>query len=64
MRIFKCYSPRAIAKHVKLFFKGRIYINGRGGYTFEHGKVVMPEKPDRVHSDTVTEINRQISSIS
>jgi hypothetical protein len=64
MRIFKFYSPLAIAKHVKLFFKGRIYINGRGGYVFERGRVVMPEKPDQVHSDTVTEINRRIQSLS
>ena len=64
MRIFKKYSPRVIAKYVKFFFRGRLYINGRGGYTFEHGRMVMPPDADRVHSDTVIEINRLISSIS
>lgn len=61
MRIFKQYSPRLIAKHVKFFFKGRLYIKGRGGYTFEYGKLVMPQQADEVHSDTVTEINQCIT---
>ena len=29
MRIFKKYLPVMIAKYVKTFFKGRIYIQGR-----------------------------------
>ena len=35
MRIFKKYLPVMIAKYVKTFFKGRIYIQGRGGYEFD-----------------------------
>ncbi len=64
MRIFKNYSPKVVAKYVKFFFKGRLYINGRGGYVFEHGRVVMPRSADPIHHATVTEINRQISSLS
>ncbi|MGN1357582.1 MAG: DUF1107 domain-containing protein [Succinivibrionaceae bacterium] len=64
MRIFKQYSPRLIAKYVKFFFKGRIYIKGRGGYTFEYGKVVMPNKADNIHTVTVSEINNCITHLS
>ncbi len=64
MRIFKQYSPKQIAKHVKFFFKGRLYIKGRGGYTFEYGKLVMPVQADDLHSLTVSEINNCIANLS
>lgn len=41
MKIFKKYSPKHIARYVKAFFKGRIYIQGRGAYEFNHGKLIM-----------------------
>ena len=64
MRIFKKYLPFMIAKYVKTFFKGRIYIQGRGGYEFDKGHLVMPATPDHVHKNTVTEVNSTISQLS
>ena len=55
MRIFKKYFPALIAKYVRTFFRGRLYIHGRGGYEFENGKVVMPVEADPVHRATVQE---------
>ena len=42
MRVFKKYLPLMVAKHVKTFFKGRIYIHGRGRFDFHSGLLVMP----------------------
>lgn len=64
MRIFKKYLPLMIAKYVKTFFTGRIYIQGRGRYEFKQGHLVMPEFADKVHKSTVIEINSTISQLS
>jgi hypothetical protein len=64
MRIFKKYLPVMIAKYVKTFFKGRIYIQGRGGYEFDQGHLVMPETADHMHKNTVSEVNSTISQLS
>ena len=53
-----------IAKYVKTFFKGRIYIQGRGGYEFDKGQLVMPITADRVLKNTVTEVNSTIGELS
>ncbi|MFM2483693.1 DUF1107 family protein [Celerinatantimonas yamalensis] len=65
MKIFKKYSPKHIARYVKAFFKGRIYIQGRGAYAFEQGKLVMLSdyRTDK-HRQTVAEINRCIERFS
>ena len=64
MRIFKKYFPALIAKYVRTFFRGRLYIHGRGGYEFENGKVVMPVEADPVHGATVQELNIKIAEIT
>ncbi|MGN1393940.1 MAG: DUF1107 domain-containing protein [Succinivibrionaceae bacterium] len=64
MRIFKKYSQRLIVKHVKTFFKGRMYIQGRGAYEFDKGQIVMPDHPDLVHATTVNELNHEIATSS
>ena len=62
MRIFKKYSPAMIAKHVRTFFKGRLYIHGRGAYEFNNGSIVMPAGADEKHRDTVRELNTYIET--
>lgn len=64
MRIFKKYLPLMIAKYVKTFFKGRLYIEGRGGYHFENGQLVMPSEADHMHMKTVREINSTIAQLN
>ena len=63
MRIFKEYAPRMIAKHVKVFFKGQFSITGRGKFSFDNGKVVLPKDHDKVREDTVSEINSKIAQL-
>ncbi len=60
MRIFKKYSPALIARHVRTFFKGRLYIHGRGAYEFDRGALIMPLEADEKHRDTVRELNSYI----
>ena len=51
-----------IAKHVRTFFKGRLYIHGRGAYEFDKGAVLMPVGADDKHRDTVRELNSYIET--
>ena len=64
MRIFNKYLPLMIAKYVKTFFKGRLYIHGRGGYEFEGGQLKLPKEADTLHKTTVSEVNTTISQLS
>ncbi|ENY72225.1 DUF1107 domain-containing protein [Aeromonas diversa] len=63
MRVFKKYLPLMIAKHVKTFFKGRIYVHGRGRFDFEGGHLLMPPRPDEPHRLTVQEVNEMIDRL-
>lgn len=65
MKIFKKYSPKHIARYVKAFFKGRIYIQGRGAYEFNHGKLIMlKDYQTPKHRRTVSEINHCIEQFN
>jgi len=63
MRVFKKYLPLMVAKHVKTFFKGRIYIHGRGRFDFQSGLLMMPTSADIPHRQTVVEVNELISRL-
>ncbi|MDO2948477.1 DUF1107 domain-containing protein [Aeromonas simiae] len=63
MRVFKKYLPLMIAKHVKTFFKGRIYVHGKGRFDFEGGHLIMPRQPDEPHRSTVQEVNELIDRL-
>ncbi|WP_417614885.1 DUF1107 domain-containing protein [Oceanisphaera sp.] len=63
MRIFHKYQPLLIAKHVKGFFSGRLYIHGRGAFSYAKGLLVMPENAKPRHKETVQEINRLIAQM-
>ncbi|MGL5948710.1 MAG: DUF1107 domain-containing protein [Aeromonas sp.] len=63
MREFKLYLPRLVAKHVKTFFKGELYIHGRGHFSFQAGQLVLPRYAPALHKATVNEINALISRL-
>ena len=63
MRVFKKYLPLMVAKHVKTFFKGRIYIHGRGASTSSRVLLMMPLQDDIPHRQTVLEVNELISRL-
>ena len=63
MRIFQRYQPLLVAKHVKGFFSGRLFIHGRGGFSYAQGRLVLPEDAKPRHQETVQEINQLIAEL-
>lgn len=66
LRSFKKYQPRQIAKFVKGFFNGRIFIVGLGRLRVIEGKVVayQHQKTEKSIMIVVSEINKIISEMS
>ncbi|OAN12567.1 hypothetical protein A3K86_17500 [Photobacterium jeanii] len=63
MRMFKRYMPKLVAKHVSRLFSGRVYIDGRGGYEFDKGLLLVPINAQQRHYQTVKEVNQEIRRI-
>ena len=63
MRIFQKYQPLLVAKHVKGFFRGRLFINGRGAFSYSQGMLVLPADAQPRHQATVKEINQLIAEL-
>lgn len=63
MRIFQKYQPLLVAKHVKGFFSGRLYIHGRGAFNYAQGLLVPPSDAKPRHQETVQEINLLIAEL-
>ena len=66
LRSFKKYQPRQIAKFVKGFFNGRIFIAGLGRFRVVEGKVVAYEHLKKEHKIlmVVSEINKIVAELS
>lgn len=66
LRSFKKYQPRQIAKFVKAFFNGRIFIAGLGRLRVIDGKVVAYQfqKTEKNILIVVSEINKIINELS
>jgi len=66
LRSFKKYQPRQIAKFVKAFFNGRIFIAGLGRLRIVEGKVVayQHQKSEKSILIVVSEINKIINELS
>lgn len=60
MRTFQKYQPFLIAKHVKGFFSGRLYIHGHGAFSYAKGVLIMPDDAKPEHKAMVKEINQLI----
>ena len=66
LRSFKKYQPRQIAKFVKAFFNGRIYIVGFGRLRVLEGKVVayQHQKSEKSILIVVSEINQIVNELA
>lgn len=66
LRSFKKYQPRQIAKFVKAFFNGRIFIAGLGRFRVVDGKVVAYKHlgAEQKVLIAVSEINKVVSELS
>jgi len=66
LRIFKKYQPRQIAKFVKGFFNGRIFIVGLGRFRVVDGKLVAYKyvSTEQKILIAVSEINKIVYELS
>ncbi|MEC6816924.1 DUF1107 domain-containing protein [Photobacterium toruni] len=64
LRIFQVYRPIQVAKYVKNFFRGRLFINGIGGFEFEHGRLLPPKSTDIKVLNVLSEVNKEIKVLS
>lgn len=66
LRTFKKYQPRQIAKFVRAFFNGRIFIVGLGRLRVIEGKVAayQHQKNDKTFRVIVSEINSIINELA
>lgn len=66
LRSFKKYQPRQIAKFVKGFFNGRIFIVGLGRLRVIEGKVVayQHQRCEKSIMIAVSEINKTVKELS
>jgi hypothetical protein len=66
LRSFRKYQPRQIAKFVRAFFNGRIFIAGLGRFRIIEGRVVayQHQKTEKSILIVVSEINKIINEMS
>nr|WP_086937625.1 DUF1107 family protein [Thaumasiovibrio occultus] len=63
LRKFDQFRPMQVARHVKGYYKGRLYIKGIGALFFDHGKVSLPEEPEKQKLAAMKEINEAIKAL-
>lgn len=64
LREFTAYRPRQVARFVKTLFKGRFVIDGIGEFSFDNGKVLIPDVSNRQKLIMYKEINQEIKALS
>lgn len=60
MKIFGRYNPLQIARYVKIFFRGHLYIKGVGAFEFDQGRLQLPKKRTSDQLGVMSEVNRRI----
>ncbi|MFD2176467.1 DUF1107 domain-containing protein [Veronia pacifica] len=63
LRIFRQYRPLQVARHVKSFFRGRIYIQGVGAFEYDKGRLLPPVRKDKRSLAVMNEVNNQIKAM-
>lgn len=64
LRIFHQYRPRQVARYVKGFFRGRVYIDGIGAFEFDGGRLLPPHKKDKRALAVMAEVNNEIKAMA
>ena len=60
MRSFKQFNSLRIARYVKSFFHGTLYVTGLGLLEFQQGLLIMPSNAGNNVKMRVSEVNREI----
>ncbi|KLV02465.1 hypothetical protein ABT56_21480 [Photobacterium aquae] len=64
LRVFKKYRPNQVARYVKSYFRGRVFITGVGGFEFDCGRLLPPKRKDKRALNVLTEVNREIQLLA
>lgn len=64
LRVFKQYRPNQVARYVKSYFRGRLFITGVGGFEFDRGRLLPPRKQSRIALTVLSEVNREIQLLA
>ncbi|MGR5065284.1 DUF1107 domain-containing protein [Photobacterium sp. DNB22_13_2] len=64
LRVFKKYRPNQVARYVKSYFRGRLFIIGVGAFEFDCGRLLPPKKQDTKALNVLSEVNREIQHLS
>ncbi|GHA65072.1 DUF1107 domain-containing protein [Photobacterium aphoticum] len=64
LRVFKQYRPNQVARHVKSYFRGRVFITGVGAFEFDCGRLLPPKRQSRKALNVLSEVNREIQHLA
>lgn len=64
MRNFKKFNPVRIAKYVKIFFQGSLYVTGIGRLEFSQGMLIMPTDAGIDVRVCVSKVNKEIKAFA
>ncbi|QBF83478.1 DUF1107 domain-containing protein [Shewanella maritima] len=62
MRMFPVYSPKLIAKHVRIFLTGVIWVKDLGQLEFSNGRFLMPKRSLPQVRKAISELNSLLES--
>lgn len=63
LREFTRYRPHQVARFVKTLFKGKFVIVGIGEFSFDNGKVLLPDVNNPVKLEAYKQINQAILAL-
>jgi len=64
LRVFKHYRPNQVARYVKSYFRGRLFIIGVGGFEFDCGRLLPPKSKDLRALGVLSEVNKEIQLLA
>ncbi|MGF1693108.1 DUF1107 domain-containing protein [Photobacterium kagoshimensis] len=64
LKIFKQYRPNQIARYVKNYFRGRLFIMGVGAFEFDCGRLLPAKSHDLKALSALTEVNKEIQLLA
>jgi hypothetical protein len=64
MRSFKQFNSLRIARYVKSFFHGTLYVTGLGLLEFQQGLLIMPSNAANNVKICISEVNREIKGFA
>lgn len=64
LRVFKHYRPNQVARYVKSYFRGRLFIMGIGGFEFDCGRLLPPKSQSLKALSVLSEVNKEIQLLA